>query len=1436
MASVTNSSTGSGYPYPNTLTLNVSIAAKDNNRHTISWSVVATGGASGNWQQVFNGLAGWRVSGGSGWNFIWGSGASVQAWAGATLASSSFDYWHTDYVKLKFIIGGGYYSSANYSENTMYVDLPELYTAPAAPTAENLASDGTPHKAYSKVTNNGWGTNSSRRNFEIINAGRIVASDYDHSPASMYWTLDAGSNDTNACYVHTWYGRAVNNHVLWTDSAARYIATPSAPILTFTPGSGTSPSTTVTANLKYKGGTQKSSTCDNGTMRRWQFAKMLQSATGIPSTFQNDVDNSNVKTQSYTWARSNFDLGNNYKFYVRTVNTLGGASSTTSQVIYCPNGISGTMTANTTETISLKASYNYAGDVNSSTTGTISCYQIKWSTDKATVDGGGGTATSLQTGNTFTITGLTNDQTIYYRVYAWNVYGLSNVSSTLTAKTLPRYNPEISTISTTPLSPGGNVKFTVKQTGGLSANELTVTSATLYRKAGTDSSWTTLKTVTGLSLHANDSYTFTNAWTDIAPREGDYSYRIFLSNGTDSSTTNFMIAAPTRISMSAGLVSPEPIQITAKGVTTTTNQLYRWDLLSVATGQSKTVYTSNTTQTITTSNHLEYNTDYILRMKAYNTYGLWRNSNDVTQRTASRFQFYTVNNGTAQKSDGIFKNKQKEFHIKEVYYVVKNALGNIHIGDDLQNKRLTFITQALRYRPENVASISLSDGTKIAYAYDSTDDVYKFGIWQGNTLQTAFHDGHRWVETEYDFDDSIIVTALSTNSLNMSAPFSTTTCADIPLWEREAIDGYARITYYTDNTHTTTSKIEASTQANITAMAPSSTTGSWSVTISGTTITNSNIKNIVLTDKVSSIPTRFLANSPNLQSAVMYDANVTSIGTYVCYSCSNLINVSLPYKLTSIPTNTLNNCSQLNKNMVLPPNITTIGNYFMANCTRQNQAIEFPSGLTSIGTYFLSGCSSFDQPISFPNTVTSIGNYFLNGCSSFSRDVTLPTSLTSLGSGFLRNCHNMIGTVDVGSLAATIASSSTETLSTTASTAACYVTGIQIKGSTVSNWLSRFANRSSSPYRYLKEWVEPILQDREWNFTNATLVGDTIPKNVGDFGYLPYSDVTTLQQTSNFMNLLDTQTDSSYRTLYENIDNYETADDILSSAEFSGKFYTINTSGKIYNGAGTDNTDMSSFKMEIVKNPTMGIVWTGRGSTSIAGGWSEFWQGAFDLSSDTNYSSITTVSESTAQYPNQIGTSSATITITTDELKNISSSALSTYYIATLTYWNGQYAIYFSRIDPNSYNSSTGSATFYAGATVGPLMLFHKANTTTNLLWAGATNTVQNVYQGITTQLRAHIMCYDDGYATATLLLTLPSASRFTSYTSIMFQFGGRYTTFSLPYNLQGPILDLALTTVKFPYNPSGGSYGGSTSYDTSSGLGPLFTFSGSITIPRLGS
>ena len=152
------------------------------------------------------------------------------------------------------------------------------------------------------------------------------------------------------------------------------------------------------------------------------------------------------------------------------------------------------------------------------------------------------------------------------------------------------------------------------------------------------------------------------------------------------------------------------------------------------------------------------------------------------------------------------------------------------------------------------------------------------------------------------------------------------------------------------------------------------------------------------------------------------------------------------------------------------PQITSIPDYFLKSCVYLNQPLVLPSGVTSIGQYFLSGCSSFNQPLTLPSSLSSIGRNFLSTCTSFNQPLVLPSGVTSIGTTFMYNCNAMTSYVNVGSLAATIMSTSNYAFSTTNSTAGSYTTGVKIKGTNRAAWLSRFPNRTSSPYRKLVDY------------------------------------------------------------------------------------------------------------------------------------------------------------------------------------------------------------------------------------------------------------------------------------------------------------------------------------------------------------------------------
>ena len=742
------------------------------------------------YKHTYGGYCGYSGSG----TYGAGDASSTWSWSGQCVSTS----W-ANYMSIGFSIsksGGDYTvwcSGYSYNDFSVTVSIPRQYNEPSGVSGSNIESDGTPQKAHLSISVGSWGNYdqgpSDARPYQWYSE-KVEGTDYRFaagSDSTVYWTGAPLSTTSTACAITKWYPRAKNNHDLYAWGGVVYIASPTAPTVTATGAVSTSPSMTVSGSVMYKGGSSNSIKADFGTMKNWRLYCKKES----DSSYTEKKSNMSNAT-SFTFGSlpdTTFELSNNYNIQVKATNTIGGTGATT-KTAYCPTGVSGTTQSKTTTSLTLRASATSAGAWTVSS-GNMACYEIKWSTTKATVDSGGGTSTGRQTSNTFTISGLGNGQTIYYRVYGWNEFGLSNVSNTITETTIPRYNPEIGIISFNSKNPGANVVVPISHTGGATRDELPVTSLTLSWKPANSSSWSTLKTATGLNITAGQSYTFTNAWTTDVASEGDYDFKVVASNGTDTSEKNTTLQAPISVVITnVSQVSGKPNQLKATAKTTAASTLYKYKFTSQGGGSTRSTnyVTSATTYTATTVNYLLFNTQYAIQATAYNVFGLWRKSSIVQGTTPKRFEWYYRDANSSRKADLSLRTATASKNITEVYYIVKNALGNTTTGQSMNNKRLKFITQPLHYRPENVATINFSNGKKLAYALDSNSDTYKFGIWSGSTIQTTFFDGTSWSVSEYVFPSGYTVSSITSyqsKGLNSSAAFSTTTCETIPLWERQ---------------------------------------------------------------------------------------------------------------------------------------------------------------------------------------------------------------------------------------------------------------------------------------------------------------------------------------------------------------------------------------------------------------------------------------------------------------------------------------------------------------------------------------------------------------------------------------------------------------------------------------------------------------------------
>lgn len=258
--------------------------------------------------------------------------------------------------------------------------------------------------------------------------------------------------------------------------------------------------------------------------------------------------------------------------------------------------------------------------------------------------------------------------------------------------------------------------------------------------------------------------------------------------------------------------------------------------------------------------------------------------------------------------------------------------------------------------------------------------------------------------------------------------------------------GYGSVEYYTDSSHTTKTIGKLRSTSEVNSLAGS--TSSWTATVDGQSVSNSDIISVELNSKVSTVPTYFLSGCTSLNNVDLYFANILNLGDYFLSECSNFNGtIALPYKLLNI------------------------GNRFLQGCSSFNQVLSFPKRVGSIGDYFLYNCSSYNKALVLPDSLVSIGSWFLYQCRLFNQNLSLPSSLVSIGTAFISmnisesGVGAMTGTIDVGNLPATIIASSNFSFACISSSAPMYTTGITISGSTRADWMTKFPNGNNSGLR-----------------------------------------------------------------------------------------------------------------------------------------------------------------------------------------------------------------------------------------------------------------------------------------------------------------------------------------------------------------------------------
>ena len=141
----------------------------------------------------------------------------------------------------------------------------------------------------------------------------------------------------------------------------------------------------------------------------------------------------------------------------------------------------------------------------------------------------------------------------------------------------------------------------------------------------------------------------------------------------------------------------------------------------------------------------------------------------------------------------------------------------------------------------------------------------------------------------------------------------------------------------------------------------------------------------------------------NGQGIMVFDGDITEIGSYAFRGSTYLSSVILPNSVTSIGGGAFLGCTGLTS-ITIPDSVTSIGNFAFDGCTGLT-SITIPDSVTSIGGSAFNGCTGLTS-VTIPDSVTNIGGSAFQGCTGLT-SITIPDSVTSIGNGAFLGCTGL---------------------------------------------------------------------------------------------------------------------------------------------------------------------------------------------------------------------------------------------------------------------------------------------------------------------------------------------------------------------------------------------------------------------------------------------
>ena len=242
----------------------------------------------------------------------------------------------------------------------------------------------------------------------------------------------------------------------------------------------------------------------------------------------------------------------------------------------------------------------------------------------------------------------------------------------------------------------------------------------------------------------------------------------------------------------------------------------------------------------------------------------------------------------------------------------------------------------------------------------------------------------------------------------------------------------------------------------------------------------------------------------NGQGVIIFDAPVTTIGSYALGNCNSLTSVTIPDSVTEIGDEAFAYCSSLTS-VTIPDSVTTVGINPFEGCSKLTEFNgKFASAdkrcliVDGVLNSFAIGCGLTEYAI--PNSVTEIGNYAFSECSSLT-SVTIPNSITEIGSNAFRNCSSLTSVTILDSVT---------TIGSHAFYGCSSLTSVSIGNSVTSIGSGAFRNCSSLTSVTIPDSVTEIGTAAFADCSSLTSV--TIPDSVTTLGANPFRSCSKLTE------------------------------------------------------------------------------------------------------------------------------------------------------------------------------------------------------------------------------------------------------------------------------------------------------------------------------------